>query len=109
MGVVLVAGGLATLPALFVSLLYGETATALHFAVTAAVTTGSGAAVIALVGRPERLRPKDSFAGVAVAWVAVIAFGSIPFLLDGTLGFTDSIFETQSTLNEIIVQLYFLV
>ena len=96
MGVVLVAGGLANLPAVLVSLLYGETETALHFVIAAAVTGAAGAAIIALVGRPERLRPKDSFAGVAVAWVAVIAFGSLPFLLDGTLGFTDSVFESTA-------------
>ncbi|MGB9359584.1 MAG: TrkH family potassium uptake protein [Acidimicrobiia bacterium] len=95
-GVVLIAGGLANLPALLVSLLYGETETALHFVISAAATGAAGAAVIALVGRPERLRPKDSFAGVAVAWVAVIAFGSLPFFLDGTLGFTDSIFESTA-------------
>ena len=95
-GIVLVAGGLAMLPSLLVSLPYGESSTALHFGASAFLTTAAGALVIVVVGRPERLRPKDAFAGVAVAWVSVIAFGSLPFLLDGALGFTDSIFESTA-------------
>jgi trk system potassium uptake protein TrkH len=95
-GVVLVAGGAATLPALIVSLLAGEAETALHFLVTGLVTAGAGGAIVVAVGHPERLRPKESFAGVAVAWVAVIGFGSLPFLLDGTLGFTDAVFESTA-------------
>ena len=76
-GVVLVAGGLAAIPAIGVSLIYAEGTTALHLGATALVTAGSGGLIVLAAGRPERLRPKESFAGVALAWVSVIAFGSI--------------------------------
>ena len=95
-GVVLVAGGLAAIPAIGVSLIYAEGTTALHLGATALVTAGSGGLVVLAAGRPERLRPKESFAGVALAWVSVIAFGSIPYLLSGELGFTDSMFESTA-------------
>ena len=95
-GVVLVAGGLATIPAIVVSLMYREGSTALDLGATALVTAGSGGLIVAAAGRPERLRPKDSFAGVALAWVAVIIFGSIPYVLSGSLSFTDSMFESTS-------------
>ncbi|MCP3859538.1 MAG: hypothetical protein GY704_07790, partial [Phycisphaeraceae bacterium] len=93
---VLVAGGLATIPAIVVSLMYGEGATAFHLGSTALATAGCGGLIVLGVGRPERLRPKDSFAGVALAWVAVIFFGSFPYFLSGSLGFTDAMFESTA-------------
>jgi trk system potassium uptake protein TrkH len=48
------------------------------------------------VGRPERLRPKDSFAGVALAWVAVILFGSLPYALSGSFSVTHAMFESTA-------------
>ena len=62
-GYVLVAGGLATIPALVVSLMYREGTTALHLGATALVTAGSGGLIVAAVGRPERLRPKSCDSG----------------------------------------------
>ena len=76
-GVVLVAGGLAVVPALVVALIYREWETALHLGLTLGLAVGIGALTIFVVGRPERLRPKDAFAGVAIAWVTLIA--SDPF------------------------------
>ena len=95
-GVVLVAGGLAVIPAIVVSLMYQEGSTALHLGVTALATAGSGGLIVLGLGRPERLRPKDSFAGVALAWVTVIFFGSLPYLLSGSFGFTHAMFESTA-------------
>ena len=95
-GVVLVAGGFAVVPALVVSAIYGEWETALHLALTLALALAIGAVTIGLVGRPDRLRPKDAFAGVAIAWVAVIAVGSLPYLLTGSFGITDALFESTA-------------
>jgi trk system potassium uptake protein TrkH len=95
-GVVLVAGGSAALPALVVAAIYREWETALHLGLTLAVAVGTGALTLIVAGRPERLRPKDAFAGVAIAWVAVIAFGSLPYLMSGSLGVTDALFESTA-------------
>jgi trk system potassium uptake protein len=84
------------MPALVVSLLFGEGSTALDLAVTGLVACTAGGFVVLATGRPERMRPKDAFAGVAVAWVTVIALGSLPYLLSGALGFTDSLFESTA-------------
>ena len=95
-GVVLVAGGLAVIPAIVVALVYGELTTAFHLTSTALATAGCGGLIVLGAGRPERLRPKDSFAGVALAWVAVIFFGSVPYLLSGSFGFTNAMFESTA-------------
>lgn len=84
------------MPALVVSAIYREWETALHLALTLALALAIGAVTIGLVGRPDRLRPKDAFAGVAVAWVAVIAVGSLPYLLTGSFGVTDALFESTA-------------
>lgn len=95
-GAVLIAGGVGTVPALLVALLFREGDTALDLVVTGLVACTVGGTVVLLTGRPERMRPKDAFAGVAVAWVTVIAFGSLPYLLGGAMGFTDSLFESTA-------------
>lgn len=95
-GLVLLAGGSAAIPAVGVALAYREGATAIHLVATVVAACGAGGLILLAVGRPEHMRPKDAFAGVAVAWVAVIAFGSLPYLLSGTLGFTDAIFESTA-------------
>ncbi len=95
-GVVLVAGGLAVVPAIATAAIYREWETALHLGLTLALAVGIGFVTIGLSGRPERLRPKDAFAGVAIAWVSVIVFGSLPYLLSGSFGVTDALFESTA-------------
>jgi len=95
-GVVLLAGGLAILPALAVAGIYQEWETALHLSLTLALAVSIGALTVGAAGRPDRLRPKDAFAGVAIAWVVVIAVGSLPYLLTGTFGVTDALFESTA-------------
>jgi len=94
--VVLLAGGLAILPALAVAGIYQEWETALHLSLTLALAVSIGALTVGAAGRPDRLRPKDAFAGVAIAWVVVIAVGSLPYLLTGTFGVTDALFESTA-------------
>jgi len=95
-GVVLIAGGAAVLPAIAVAGIYREWETALHLGLTFALAIGTGVATLVGVGRPERLRPKDAFAGVAIAWVSVIAFGALPYLFSGSFGLTDALFESTA-------------
>ena len=95
-GVVLIAGGAAVLPAIAVAGIYREWETAIHLGLTFALATGTGAVALVAVGRPERLRPKDAFAGVAIAWVTVIVFGALPYWLSGSFGLTDALFESTA-------------
>lgn len=95
-GLVLIAGGVAVLPAIVVAVIYREWETALHLGLTLASSVAVGAVSLLLIKRPDRLRPKDAFAGVAIAWVAVIAFGSLPYLLSGSFGVTDALFESTA-------------
>ncbi len=95
-GLVLIAGGAAVLPALVVAGVYREWDTVLHLGLTLALAVGTGGVTLVGVGRPERLRPKDAFAGVAIAWVTVIAFGSLPYLLSGSFSVTDALFESTA-------------
>ncbi len=83
-------------PAIVVAAIYREWETALHLGLTLVLAVGIGGLTIVVVGRPERLRPKDAFAGVAIAWVAVIAFGSVPYLLTGSFSTTDALFESTA-------------
>ncbi|MEN8113593.1 MAG: TrkH family potassium uptake protein [Actinomycetota bacterium] len=93
---VLVAGGVAGLPAAAVGFAYGEWETGVDLFLMAAIMAGVGSLTMATVGRPDLLRPKDAFAGVATAWIAVIVFGSLPYLLAGTFSLSDAIFESTA-------------
>ena len=90
------AGGVSVLPALVTAAIYREWDTALHLGITLALAAGIGALTLVVAGRPQRFRPKDAFAGVAIAWVTVIAFGSLPYLLSGSFGITDALFESTA-------------
>jgi len=90
------AGGTAVLPALITAALCREWDTALHLGITLVLASGVGGLTLVVAGRPERLRPKDAFAGVAIAWITVIAFGSLPYLFSGSFGVTDALFESTA-------------
>jgi len=95
-GIVLFAGAAAGIPALPTAVVYREWDTALHVAITMLVMLAAGRLTMVLAGRPESLRPKDAFGSVAIAWVAVIAFGSLPYLLTGEFTITDALFESTA-------------
>ena len=96
-GVVLIGVGFAMLPSAVVSLLYQEWASSAELGLSAAVTVGIGALLTVWSGRPDSLSPKEAFAAVALAWVTVVWFGALPYLLSGTIdGITSAVFEATS-------------
>jgi trk system potassium uptake protein TrkH len=95
-GAVLVAGAVATLPSLVVAGVYREWGTGLDLMVTGSSMLAAGGFTMLAVRMPDRLRPKDAFAGVALAWATVIVFGSLPYLLDGSLSPIDALFESTA-------------
>ena len=60
-------------------------------------TTGSGALVWRLSPRPAEITVRESFAVVTFGWLGAALFGSLPFILSGSIpSFTDAFFETMS-------------
>jgi len=95
-GLVLLSGSAVGLFALPVAIATRDWSTAGHLVLTMAAMVGAGGLGMVIGGRPEQLRPKDAFAGVGLAWVAVIAFGALPYLLTGRFAFTDALFESAA-------------
>ena len=77
------------------SLLFGEAPAPFLAAIALA-----GAAGLALVKvRPpadRHIRPRDGFLVVSGAWIAVSVLGAVPYLVAGTLGPVDALFESVS-------------
>lgn len=96
-GVVVAGTGVAMIPAAIVSVGYREWPTAGQLLIAAAITVGTGLLASRGAGRPAELSPKEAFAAVAFAWVAAILFGTLPYLLTGSItNFTDALFESAA-------------
>lgn len=63
------------------------------------ITSGSGATIWFLTKdkEPISMNPREGFAIVAFTWLSISLFGSLPYLISGSIpGFTDAFFETMS-------------
>lgn len=97
LGVVLKLEAVLMLVALAVSLFYGETVTAGSFLISAAVIFLAGAALSAFRDKSNTVRLRESYVLIAICWIAVALFGSLPYILSGTVGSAiDCIFESVS-------------
>lgn len=80
---------------LFVALIYGEPAG--PFLVPMLVLAALGALLSRRTVQRTALYARDGLAVVALAWIAVSAFGAVPFVLSGEIPFwVDAFFETVS-------------
>ena len=82
---------------LITAMIFTEWKTAIAFLISAAICAGLGA--LAILRRPENriLYSRDGFALVAISWITLSIFGSLPFLFSGlTTNFIDALFETAS-------------
>jgi trk system potassium uptake protein TrkH len=97
LGVILAAVGSLMLFAVPFSLYYGGTdLQAILLSSLISVLVGFFLWFFFRVGETE-LRVREGFAIVTIGWVVVSVFGSLPFLLSGTIpSFTDAYFETMS-------------
>ena len=96
-GAVTAGASLAMLPAAAVALLFREWSVAGWIGVSAGITAAAGIALWRWVGRPGELSTKEAFAVVGLSWFVVAAFGTLPYLLTGTIpGVTDAFFETAA-------------
>jgi len=87
-------GGFQVLP-LLAAFLYGEVPGPFLVSLACAIAAGFGL-LTATRPRDWRMRPRDGFLVVGVGWVAVSAFGALPYVLGGTLGVVDAWFESVS-------------
>jgi len=96
-GAVVVAVGVSMLAAAATSLIYQEWQDAGLIALAAAITMGIGWAVWNYFEQPQNLSMKEGFAVVGLTWIAMALFGTLPFLLTGSLdSFTNAVFETSA-------------
>lgn len=95
-------GGCQALP-LIIALVYGEKHQAGAFLISIAISELIGLLIIKLYGKDEntsKLKLRDSFFLVSVAWLLASLFGCIPYFLSGsTDNFLYAFFETASGLT----------
>ena len=86
----------AMLLPLVCSLLYGETAMAKIFLVCIAICLVIGVLLTVKPLKKKSMYAKEGFICVALSWIVLSIFGSLPFVFSGTASVVDSLFETAS-------------
>ncbi|MCH5170294.1 MAG: TrkH family potassium uptake protein [Oscillospiraceae bacterium] len=86
---------------LFVSFYYAEgISIACVYAFVMAILVVTGAVLSAIKPKNRRIFAKEGFVIVALSWIMVALFGSLPFYFSGAIPrFTDAFFETVSGLT----------
>jgi trk system potassium uptake protein TrkH len=92
--------GLTMLFPAAISATFHREATSLHLVGAAAITAGCGFAVQRWSGKVQEIGVRDGFAIVTLGWISVAAFGSLPYLLTGTISsIPGAFFESMSGLT----------
>ncbi len=86
------------LPALFISMGYGETHAVYSFLITFGILLALGLPMAALCrNASNRFGVREGMVCVSLSWLTMSLLGSLPFLLSGTIkSFADAFFETAS-------------
>lgn len=96
-GAVVMAAGAAMIPAMVTSLIYKEWEEAGAIGLATLITVGAGFVGWRVIGRSGVLTTKEGFATVGLSWFAMAGFGTLPYLLTGSISnLTDAFFETAS-------------
>ena len=97
LGYVLIGVGGTMTAAAGVGLLHSEFTEATWIGLAAAITVVTGWVLARKIGRPAPITVKIGFAAVGLSWFVISAFGSLPFLLTGSIDtLTNAYFETAS-------------
>lgn len=96
-GFLLVIEGFFMLGSLPFSIYYGESE-GLAILYSALITIGTGAILsISTRKHPKSIGRKEGYVIVAITWIIISLFGTLPFLFSGTISnFTNAFFETMS-------------
>lgn len=97
-GYVLILLGLAMVPSVFVSLLYGEYKVAVTFVTIIFPIVGFGVILgTTMKVKKPRLKVREGFLIVATTWLLASILGALPFLLTGSIeNVIDALFESTS-------------
>ncbi|HET6617240.1 MAG TPA: TrkH family potassium uptake protein [Gemmatimonadota bacterium] len=93
------AGVTMLLPAGVAALFYREGA-ATQIGIAAGITIGAGLLLYRFTGRTEEISLRDGFAIVTLGWISIAIFGSLPYLLSGSIpSVSGAFFESMSGLT----------
>jgi trk system potassium uptake protein TrkH len=97
LGLILITEGFFMWLAIPIAFIFRE-GDALHFLLSGAITASVGImAFLPVRNSPLELNRRDGYVIVTGAWILFSMFGTLPFLLTGSIpGFTDAFFETIS-------------
>lgn len=96
-GAVLMAIGAAMLLPIVAALVYQEWSDVPAFLGSTLITAGIGFALWRVFDRPGEISAREGFASVGMAWIAIAAFGALPYLFSGEItNVVDAIFESAS-------------
>ncbi len=96
-GAVVAGAGVAMVPPAVVAFFYRETTEAVQILIAALITIVAGVLGWRVVGRQGQITAKEGFAAVGLAWFAMAAFGTLPYLLTGSIeSVTQAFFETAA-------------
>jgi len=97
LGAVVASVGAAMLSAAAVAVGYREWGDALGILSAGVVTMGVGVAAWRLLGGKGELTTAEGFGTVALSWIAISAFGALPYLFTGAIpNVTNAFFETAA-------------
>lgn len=97
LGLLLLVEGIAMVLTLIVALIYHEN-DVMAFVISAAINLGIGSIITFLTWKsPKDIGKREGFIIVTMVWVVFSFFGSLPYMLSGSIpSFTDAFFETMS-------------
>jgi len=91
--------GFALISPLAISLIYGD-GVGWVYVISSVIAFAVGGILYWYFKSGDEIRPREAFFIVSVTWVVLSFFGSIPFMLSGSVyDFTDAFFETISGLT----------
>lgn len=94
---VIAACAAATVPPIITGVIYAEWGDVLALVVTAGLALGIGIAGRRFASIHGVFTSSEGFAAVALSWLLLIVFGTLPYILAGALdGFVDPLFETAA-------------
>ncbi len=94
---VVAAGGVAMIPAIVTGMIYAEWSDTLALVAAAAVAGAVGVAGRRYAVASGTFTSREGFAVVALSWVVLILFGTLPYLFSGSVtGLIDPLFETTA-------------
>lgn len=97
LGYLLAIEGAFMIPALLIAAFCREGSSTIGFAVTVAILMAVGIPLMMIKPQNKTLYAKDGFFIVAMSWIMLSLFGSVPFIISGAIpNFIDAFFETVS-------------